>query len=179
VTRPVLRGPLARAAALALTALIGLPALPAAAARDGQRGPARTAPYQLGDERSAIFPEGITVQDRFFHVSSTTTGAVLRGDLREPGEPRDPGGLHGHVDQATLSETEGCGRPAAPAGRTGPRPVPANPSTRPVIDVVGEPSRTSHPRASCYTCPWNRRCSSRTSPASSGMGPRTGTPGAT
>jgi hypothetical protein len=121
-----------------------------------------------------------TVTDPTFRFP--TTAALAQGWLllvNSQFNSREPGGLHGHVDQATLSETEGCGRPAAPAGRTGPRPVPAIPSTWPVIDAVGESAGHLTLVLACYTCPWNRRCSSRTSPASSGMGPRTGTPGAT
>ncbi len=90
-------------------AFAALPALPAGAAPDGSRGPARTSPYQLGDEQSAIFPEGITVQDRFFYVSSTTTGAVLRGDLREPGDTARvflEGGQDGRTDARGLAATE-------------------------------------------------------------------------
>lgn len=117
MTRSVLRGALAGATALALAAL---PALPAAAAPNDHRGPARTSPYQLGDERSAIFPEGITVQDRFFYVSSTTTGAVLRGDLRAPEQPAQVflgGGQDGRIDARGLAATEGLLLIAG--GRTG------------------------------------------------------------
>lgn len=120
MTRSVLHGVLAGATALALAALPALPALPAAAAPNDQRGPARTSPYQLGDERSAIFPEGITVQDRLFYVSSTTTGAALRGDLRAPEQPAQvflEGGQDGRTDARGLAATEGLLLIAG--GRTG------------------------------------------------------------
>ena len=106
MTRPVLRAALAGATALALA---GLPAVAATAAPGGDRGPARTSPYLLGSAASAIFPEGITVEGRFFYVSSTTDGAVLRGDLRRPDEAARvflPGGEDGRTTARGLDATK-------------------------------------------------------------------------
>ncbi len=102
--RTVLRTALAGASALAFAA----PVLPVTAAPGGD-GPARTSPYRLGSVTSAIFSEGITVQGRFFYVTSTRGGAVLRGDLREPGEPAEvflPGGEDGRTTARGLDATD-------------------------------------------------------------------------
>ena len=100
MTRPILRAALAGATALTLAVL---PAVPASAAPDG--GPARTSSYLLLGER--VFPEGITVEDGFFYVSSTTDGAVYRGSLRgETAEVFLPGGEDGRTTARGLAATE-------------------------------------------------------------------------
>lgn len=104
MTRPALRAALVGATALALA---GLPAGSASAAPE-RPGPARTSTYLLGDAGSAVFPEGITVEGRYFYVSSTTDGAVLRGDLRRPDRPAEvflPGGEDGRTTARGLDAT--------------------------------------------------------------------------
>ena len=102
MTRPVLHAALAGAAALALAAL---PALPAAAAPAGGTGPARTTTYLLPGER--VFPEGITVEDGSYYVSSTTDGTVYRGSLRgSTAEVFLPGGTDGRTTARGLAATE-------------------------------------------------------------------------
>lgn len=101
--RPALRAVLPVVTALALTAL---PALPAGAAPSG---PARTGSYLLGPAQARVFPEGITVQDGLYYVSSTTDGAVLRGDLRDPDRPATvflPGGQDGRTTARGLDATD-------------------------------------------------------------------------
>jgi sugar lactone lactonase YvrE len=92
-----------------LTALaLALPAVPASAAPGGGDGPARTTSYALGPAQARIFPEGITTEGRYYYVSSTTDGAVLRGDLRRPEEPATvflPGGQAGRTTARGLDAT--------------------------------------------------------------------------
>jgi sugar lactone lactonase YvrE len=90
-----------------LTALVLGPA--AAPATAAPHGPARTTAYSLGPASARVFPEGITVQDRTYYVSSTTDGAVLRGDLRRPDQQATvflPGGVGGRTTARGLDATD-------------------------------------------------------------------------
>jgi Cu-Zn family superoxide dismutase len=102
VTRPLVRAAAAGATALALVAL---PAVPAAAAPGGDEGPARTSTYLLPGE--LVFPEGITVQDGFFYVSSTTDGTIFRGSLSGSSAGVFlPGGQDGRTTARGLAATD-------------------------------------------------------------------------